>query len=213
MSELRARTYEDSAAEQADQDKGDKPCDYDLAGGTYVDPEPGMVKIINERFPDPDDNIQELIMKSFELAGVIKPAAETTKPLEHTGLMPVRTKKGTPRYLTEGEEDSDFRRKRDLQLLDEFITEDASRNQLALRVRQAIHNRRAFTSEELDELWGFGKKLTRGGHDLPPSLRIITVMTGIGKPENEDVPRFTGTPDDTRDIAPDVIMMLLREKE
>jgi len=187
------------------------PTSFDLSGGVYKDPNHDAVDYIHtKKHNDSDNKIEEAIMKAFEWAGIIPPAIESTRPLEHSGLMPAKTKRGNAQYLDEGQVVSSFTDIRDCRLLDEFIADDAGVNELVLRIKRAIQLRRSYSDEQLSSLYDSARELTSSGRDIPPALRMISVMVG-GRPDNEMMARITSASDETREIAPDVVIMLLLE--
>lgn len=193
------------------------PTTFNLAGGVYADPHPDAVDYLHSKNYRGEDELEklekkitEVVKKAFEWVGVIPAAPESTQPLEHSGLMPVKTKRGNNRYLREGQETTSFTELRDDQLVDEFIADDTGVNELVLRIKRAIQLRRFYSDQQLSSLYDSAKELTHRGHDIPPALRMVSVMVG-GKPDNEAMPLITSASDDTRDIAPDVVIMLLLE--
>lgn len=186
------------------------PTEVDLEGGNYRDPDPNVVNWINQKFIDPQENIEANIIKAFEFAGVVKPLKDTLRPLEYTGLMP---KGKTTVYAGVSQQRSPFMDRREEQLLDEFVSDDLARNQLLLGVKRLTASRFSYDEREIEELWAWGKEATKSAREMPPALRELTVMLGIRPPENPANAPSVAPPPLTRDLAPDIYLMMLRESK
>lgn len=179
--------------------------DIDLTDGRYRDPDVNQVKWINDKFQDIDKNVEITLIKAFETAGIIKPLKETLKPLERNGLM-------SPEVTRPGIEHSDFTEKREKQLLEEFLTNDAATNQLLNDIRRLTPVRRDMNEFQMKQLIEFRKDETKGGRAMPPTLQVLTVMLGIRKPEAEDAGYISGAPEETIELAPDIYTLMLLEQ-
>lgn len=182
----------------------------DVALGVYKDPDPNIVKWINKKFTDPYENIEATVIKAFEFAGIIKPLKDTLGPLEKTGLLP---RGNTPVYTGTQDGSSPFMDKREEQLLDEFLTDDKIRNSLLLNIKRLTAERQTYQKDEIDKLWSWGKNKTKGAREMPAVLRELTVMLGIRPPDDPSIHFEDLSPPLTKDLAPDIYLMMLREQE
>ena len=186
-----------------------------VSGGKYCDPPLSVVKYINERFTDPNENIQATLMKAFELAGIvktIKDIRDTTQPLEQSGLLPTGPEGDKPpEYLSDPAQTSEFIDLRDEQLLLELQEGNDARNNMLLKVIETIERRSAYDGKQERELWEFRGTYMRR-NEAPQAFRIIRVMVGIDPPEDPKNMLESKAPEVTSVLAPDVYWMILREE-
>ncbi|HEY5550023.1 MAG TPA: hypothetical protein VIK37_02390 [Candidatus Saccharimonadales bacterium] len=187
-----------------------------VTSGNYRDPDPNIVKWINNKFKDPDENIKATLMKAFEWAGIAKTKKEIdelAKPLEHTGILPPTARgDGPPEFKVIEDEPSEFMERREEELLLELQEGNDAHNELLDRIKNATVRRHLLSPEEEGDLVRFTQKFRQESPDFTPAFKILRVMIGMIQPEDPKNVIRSPIPPDTRDLAPDIYFMLLKEE-
>lgn len=188
-----------------------------VASGLYRDPDPNVVRWLNNRFKDPNDYLNATLMKAFETAGIVKTIKqidELAKPLERSGLLPEKRKSSDSREQSIGEVAmSEFMDRREEELFLEFQEGNDTRNELLERIKNTTAARHLFGEEDEVKLIAFIQNFRKQHPDFTPAYRILRVIIGMANPEDaQNAPKET-VPPETRALAPDIYFMLLKEEK
>lgn len=214
MSEADCRTIE-QVDEIADTNI-EEALSVSVAGGVYRDPDPNIVRWLNNRFKDPDDYLKATLMKAFETAGIVKTIKqidELAKPLERSGVLPERDNGNGLIEQSVGEVAmSKFMNRREEELFLELQDGNDTRNELLERVKNATAARHLFGEEDEAKLVAFIQNFRKEHPDFTPAFRILRVMVGIVDPEDTQNAPKEMVPPETRTLAPDIYFMLLKDE-
>lgn len=155
---------------------------------------------------DPGFEAENLLIKTFELSGLIKPLDEVTTPMEHTGLLPHEDSDGTPVY-PDVISDGTLVERIDQNSLDDLYRTEEEINPIQQQIDRLINLRRSYTDEDISALISYRrKKLQQEG--LPKEAEILRALMG-GTPKEGVVPIETSR--EGGDLASDVLWMIHRE--
>jgi len=231
MTELaRKYDFDEPSPLESPENENTEPASFNLLGGNYFDPDIGAVnyhnqKLLEEITQDASDegrtlsrdeaidaNVEMTVKTALAWTGIIPYDKELFGPLEKSNRMPYKNADGEIIYSADAAEESTFTGRRADQLIDDFAAKDQAMNELVLRIKRAIQLRRGYSEEQKNSLYDFAKTASQRGHKDIPVLRMVNVMVG-GSPEDQERDRIKPLFEESYDLAPDVVLMLIREDQ